>query len=297
VTAGVLVVDKPPGVTSFDVVRAVGRILKEGKCGHAGTLDPMATGVLPVCVGAATKIAGYIAEEEKEYEAAFTFGVATDSGDATGKPVEERPGATVAEAAVADALAALVGTFDQVPPAYSAIKVGGVRSYALARKGVEVPLAPRRVTVREARLLSFGTDRFRAFLAVSKGFYVRSLPRDLGARLGVPMTVSELRRTRVGGFRASMAVTLDVLRERARARDTDSLIVPIVDALGGRIPCWEVPPDAVPRVRNGRLSGAWLAERSAAYRDALALLVTSDREPLAIVGRDPAGLWKIVRGI
>ena len=210
--AGVLVVDKPRGITSFDAVQAVGRILKERKCGHAGTLDPMATGVLPVCVGAATKIAGYLTEEEKEYEAAFAFGVATDTGDATGKPVEERPGATATEAAVAEALAALVGTFEQVPPAYSAVKVGGVRSYTLARKGMEVPLAARRVTVREARLLSIGPDRFRAFLAVSKGFYVRSLSRDLGARLGVPLTVSELRRTRVGAFRAEQAVTLDALR-------------------------------------------------------------------------------------
>jgi len=182
VTAGVLVVDKPRGITSFDAVQAVGRILKERKCGHAGTLDPMATGVLPVCVGAATKIAGYLTEEEKEYEAGFAFGVATDTGDATGKTVEERPGATATESAVTEALAALVGTFEQVPPAYSAVKVGGVRSYTLARKGMEVPLAARRVTVREARLLSIGPDRFRAFLAVSKGFYVRSLPRDLGER-------------------------------------------------------------------------------------------------------------------
>ena len=295
-TAGVLVVDKPRGITSFDAVQAVGRILKERKCGHAGTLDPMATGVLPVCVGAATKIAGYLAEEEKEYEAAFAFGVATDTGDATGKPVEERPGATATEGAVAEALADLVGTFEQVPPAYSAVKVGGVRSYTLARKGMEVPLAARRVTVREARLLSFGPDRFRVFLAVSKGFYVRSLPRDLGARLGVPLTVSELRRTRVGPFRAELAVTLDALRERARGFDAASLLVPIVDALG-RFPHWEVPAESISLVRNGRLSGPWLVERAAASPGDLALLVTSLREPLAIVGRDRTGLWKIVRGI
>ena len=295
-TVGVLVVDKPAGITSFDVVQAVGRILKERKCGHAGTLDPMATGVLPVCLGAATKIAGYLAEEEKEYEAEFSFGVATDTGDATGKPVEERPGATAPEASVSEALAALVGTFEQIPPAYSAVKVGGVRSYKLARKGIQVPLAARRVTVREARLLSIGPDRFRAFLSVSKGFYVRSLPRDLGARLGVPLTVSELRRTRVGPFRASRAVTLDALRERARSRDAHSLLIPIVDALG-QFPRWEVPEEAVSQVRNGRLSGAWLVERAATERGDLALLVTSRREPLAIVGRDPAGLWKIVRGI
>ena len=295
-TAGVLVLDKPRGITSFDAVQSVGRILKERKCGHAGTLDPMATGVLPVCVGAATKIAGYLAEEEKEYEAAFTFGVATDTGDATGKPVEERPGAAADESGVAEALAALVGTFDQVPPAYSAVKVGGVRSYKLARKGMEVPLAARRVTVREARLLSMDPGGFRAFLAVSKGFYVRSLPRDLGARIGVPMTVSELRRTRVGPFRIGQAVTLDVLRERARGSDAASLLLPIVDALG-RLPHWEVPEAAIPQVRNGRLSGPWLVERVASEAGDLALLVTSRREPLAIVGRDPAGLWKIVRGI
>jgi len=296
VIAGVLVVDKPRGITSFDVVQAVGRILKERKCGHAGTLDPMATGVLPVCVGAATKIAGYLTEEEKEYEAGFAFGVATDTGDATGKPVEECPGAMATESAVAEALAALVGTFDQVPPAYSAVKVGGVRSYKLARKGMEVPLAARRVTVREARLLSIGPDRFRVYLAVSKGFYVRSLPRDLGAVLGVPLTVSELRRTRVGAFRADQAVTLDALRERARDFSAGSLLIPIVDALG-RFPIWEVPAAAIPQVRNGRLSGPWLVEHATAEPGNFALLVTSQREPLAIVGRDPAGLWKIVRGI
>jgi tRNA pseudouridine55 synthase len=161
---------------------------------------------------------------------------------------------------------------------------------------MQVPLAARRVTVREARLLSIGPDRFRVFLSVSKGFYVRSLPRDLGARLGVPLTVSELRRTRVGPFRAEMAVTLDALRERARCLDAHTLLIPIVDALG-RFPLWEVPAEAIPQVRNGRLSGPWLVDRAAASVGDFALLVTSLREPLAIVGRDPTGLWKIVRGI
>ena len=295
-TAGVLVLDKPRGITSFQAVQAVGRILKERKCGHAGTLDPMATGVLPVCVGAATKIAGYLTEEEKEYEAGFAFGVATDTGDATGKPVEERPGAAATETAVAEALAALVGTFEQVPPAYSAVKVGGVRSYALARKGKDVPLAARRVTVREARLIACGPEGFRAFLAVSKGFYVRSLPRDLGARLGVPLTVSELRRIRVGPFRIGQAVTLDELQERGLRSDAASLLLPIVDALG-RIPHWEVPAASISSVRTGRLSGPWLFDRATVPTGDLALLVTSLREPLAIVGRDPSGLWKILRGI
>jgi len=192
----VLVVDKPRGSPRSTRSRPWGG---SSGSGSAGTPAPLTdgTGVLPVCVGAATKIAGYLTEEEKEYEAEFAFGVATDTGDVTGKPVEERPGATVPEGAVAEALAALVGTFDQVPPAYSAVKVGGVRSYTLARKGMEVPLAARPVTVREARLLSIGPDRFGVPFRV-EGLLRPVAARDLGARLGVPLAVSGLRRTRVG---------------------------------------------------------------------------------------------------
>jgi tRNA pseudouridine55 synthase len=296
VTGGVVVLDKPGGITSFQAVREAGRILRERKCGHAGTLDPMATGVLPVCVGRATKIAGYLAEEEKTYEVEFRFGIETDTGDITGKAVGERPGASAPEDEVAATVSALAGTFDQVPPAYSAVKVGGVRSYALARKGKDIPLAARRVTVREARLLSADAQGFRAVLSCSKGFYVRSLPRDFGKRLGVPMTVASLRRVRVGPFRIEDAVTLEGLRDRAGRGEAASLLVPIVEALA-RYPRWVVPPDAVSSVRNGRLTGAWLARHAAAEGGGIALLVAEDREPLALAGRDPAGLWKILRGI
>jgi len=296
VTGGVIVLDKPGGITSFDAVRAVGRILREKKCGHAGTLDPTATGVLPICVGVATKIAGYLSDEDKEYEAAFSFGVATDTGDAAGKPVETVPGAVAEEREVAAALSELVGTFLQVPPSFSAVKVGGVRSYALARKGKEVPLAPRRVTVFESRLLSWDPGGFRAAITCSKGFYIRALSRDLGSRLGVPMTVASLRRLRVGDFRIEGAVTLDALRELADAGAAGERMIPIVDALS-RMPAWVVPPDAVAAVRNGRLAGPWLAGMVAEGRGDTALLVTAQREPLAIVGREPSGLWKILRGI
>ncbi len=293
---GVIVLDKPGGITSFDAVQAVGRILGERKCGHAGTLDPMATGVLPVCIGAATKIAGYLSDAEKEYEVAFTFGTGTDTGDATGKPVSVLPGASAEASDVAASLSELVGTFEQVPPAYSAVKVGGVRSYALARKGKEVPLAPRRVTVTEARLLSCDAGGFRALLACSKGFYVRALSRDLGARLGVPMTVAGLRRLRAGPFGIGEALTLDALRDLAAAGGAEGRVVPIVGALS-RMPHWTVPPEAVSAVRNGRLAGQWLSGFAAAERGDKALLVTETRDPLAIVGRDPSGLWRILRGI
>lgn len=295
-TGGVIILDKPGGITSFDAVRAVGRILREKKCGHAGTLDPMATGVLPICVGAATKIAGYLSEGEKEYEAAFSFGTATDTGDAAGKPVECRPGALAEEREVAAALSELVGTFPQVPPSYSAVKVGGVRSYALARQGKEVPLAPRRVTVYEARLLSWDAAGFRAAVTCSKGFYIRALSRDLGSRLGLPMTLSALRRLRVGDFRVEGALTLDALQELAAGCGVGERMVPIADALS-RMPAWVVPPEAVAAVRNGRLTGSWLVARVSEERGDTALLVTERREPLAIVGRETSGLWKILRGI
>jgi len=296
VTGGVLVLDKPGGITSFQAVQSVGRILREKKCGHAGTLDPMATGVLPVCVGSATKIAGYLSGEEKEYDVDFRFGAATDTGDATGKPVDVRPGASAPESEVVAAVAALSGTFEQVPPAYSAIKVGGVRSYALARKGKEVPLAARRVTVREARLLSWEPGGFRAVITCSKGFYVRSLPRDFGERLGVPMTVARLRRLRVGSFRIEDAVTLEALKERAARGEAASALIPVVDALA-RFPRWVVPPYAVSAVRNGRMAGPWMVERASGERGTIALLVTDAMEPLALAGKDPMGLWKILRGM
>ncbi len=295
-TAGVIVLDKPGGITSFQAVRAVGRILGERKCGHAGTLDPMATGVLPVCVGQATKIAGYLSAEEKEYEVRFRVGIATDTGDITGKPVEERPGASVSEAEAAAAVSSWVGTFDQVPPMFSAVKVGGVRSYSLARKGKEVALPPRKVTVTGARLVDSGPEGFRAVLSCSKGFYVRSLPGVLRARLGVPTTVAGLRRLRVGALRVEDAVTLDALSERVSRGEGDRVLMPIAKALS-RFPQWVVPAGAVPAVRNGRLAGAWLAGWASEERGSVALLVTEPGDPLAIVGRDAAGLWRILRGI
>ncbi|HEY5995444.1 MAG TPA: tRNA pseudouridine(55) synthase TruB, partial [Candidatus Deferrimicrobiaceae bacterium] len=212
-TSGVIVLDKPGGITSFRAVQLVGRILREKKCGHAGTLDPMATGVLPICIGRATKIAGYLTVQDKEYDVSFRFGISTDTGDVTGKTVEEVEGATVPEAVVQKAVAGLAGSWMQTPPAVSAIKVDGVRSYKLARKGEAVELAPRPVTVTESAMLSWSPSGFRMRVACSKGFYVRSLSRDLGALFGIPMAVATLRRTRCGPFRAEDAVTLEQLEQ------------------------------------------------------------------------------------
>src|SRR5512145_648945 len=177
---GVIVLDKPAGMTSFRAVERVSRLLGKRKCGHAGTLDPMATGVLPVCVGKATKIAAYLSMQDKEYDASFRSPPPPDTGDVTGREIESRPGAAAAEGDVSAAVSALVGTWEQVPPAYSAVKVGGTRSYALARRGEAVDLAPRRVTVTAAKVLAWSPEGFRVVLTCSKGFYVRALSRDLG---------------------------------------------------------------------------------------------------------------------
>lgn len=293
---GVIVLDKPAGMTSFRAVEKVSRLLGKRKCGHAGTLDPMATGVLPVCVGRATKIAGYIAAQDKEYDASFRFGAATDTGDVTGREVEAAPGASAAEAAVAAAVAALVGTWDQVPPAYSAVKVAGTRAYALARRGQEVDLAPRPVTVSEAKVLDWSAEGFRVFLRCSKGFYVRALSRDLGRVLGVPMAVSALRRVRCGPFRVEDAVTLDALAEAARRGDEGAAVMTISRALAG-FPQWEVPAEAAAAVRQGRPPGPWLAGRGTESAQAVVLLTHGAEGPLALVGRDAGGEWKILRGL
>ncbi len=294
-TGGVIVLDKPGGITSFRAVQLVGRILHEKKCGHAGTLDPMATGVLPICAGRATKIAGYLTVQDKEYDVSFRFGTSTDTGDVTGKTVEEIAGASAPESVVREAVSALVGCWMQTPPAFSAIKVAGTRSYTLARKGEAVELAPREVTVTQSEMLAWSPEGFRMRIACSKGFYVRSLSRDLGARFEVPMAVATLRRTRCGPFEVSDAVTLERLEEAVKTDGAAGLMIPVPRALA-HLPCRVIPQPAVEAVRQGRTPGPWLAgfEPGAGV---LALLAREDGDAVALVSRDPAGAWSIIRGI
>lgn len=295
-TDGVVVLDKPEGVTSFRAVERVGRILRRKKCGHAGTLDPMATGVLLVCVGKATKIASYLMEQDKDYEAFFRFGISTDTGDATGKEIENRPGAHAAETGTAAAVSALVGTREQIPPAFSAVKVAGTRSYVLARQGRAVPLKPRMVEVAEAKLLSWSREGFRVFLRVSKGFYVRALPAELGRALGVPVTVAALRRLRCGPFGIGEAVSLDVLAEEGKRGEAHRRLRPIEKALAG-FPQWEIPGDAAAAVRHGGSPAPWLSGREPVGPRGVVLLTHGDDGPVALVERVGGGLWKILRGI
>ncbi|MCA9675740.1 MAG: tRNA pseudouridine(55) synthase TruB [Kofleriaceae bacterium] len=244
---GVLVVDKPAGITSAGVVEQIRRCLHGARAGHTGTLDPLATGVLPVCIGEATKLAGHLIALDKGYEAELELGAETDTLDATGAiTAEDRAGvAAVDEDALRAGLAAFTGDLDQVPPLYSAVKIGGRRVHQRVRDGEQVELAPRRITVHRFALVDYRPPRARVEVACSKGTYVRSLVRDLGRALGPGAHLTALRRTRSGQFDLGGAIPLDeVSPARIRAR----LIRP-ADALA--LPRVTVPPVLWRAVRDG----------------------------------------------
>jgi tRNA pseudouridine55 synthase len=210
---GVLVIDKPAGPTSFEVVRRVRRLLGEASAGHTGTLDPMATGVLAVCVGEALKLQHWLAEGDKAYEATVAFGAATETEDAEGKFTERGDPSGLDAARVASALPRFTGEIEQTPPMYSAVRVGGRRLHEAARRGEEVARDPRRVRVHALALLAFepareGLARARLHVRCGKGTYVRTLAADLGRALGVPAHLEGLRRTEAGPFGIAAALPL-----------------------------------------------------------------------------------------
>ena len=208
---GVLLLDKPVGPSSSAVLQAVKRLLGAHKAGHAGTLDPMASGLLPLLFGEATKFAQFGLDAAKEYVADVRLGVATETGDAEGRETERRP-VEVDDASLARALAGFRGSIEQVPPMYSALKHEGRPLYALARAGQTVSRQPRPVTVHALELLQRGPDLLRLRILCSKGTYVRQLAVDLGEALGTVAHLQALRRTAVGALRLDQAVSLDDLQ-------------------------------------------------------------------------------------
>jgi len=214
VTGGVLVVDKPAGPTSFEVVKRVQRALGAQKAGHAGTLDPAATGVLAVCVDDAVKLQQWLADGDKAYDATIAFGAATSTEDAEGEVVARGDPAALTAEAVKAALPRFVGEIEQVPPMYSAVRVGGRRLHVAARAGEDVPRPPRRVSVHALELGGFepaaADGLARAWLSVrcGKGTYVRTLAADLGRAVGVPAHLAALRRTEASGFGLAEAIPL-----------------------------------------------------------------------------------------
>jgi tRNA pseudouridine55 synthase len=216
---GLLVLDKPAGMTSRAVVDRVQRWFpKRTRIGHAGTLDPLATGVLVLCLGVGTRLIEYIQRMDKVYRTRLLLGARSDSDDADGN-ITPVAGAVAADAAtVAACVASFVGTIGQVPPAYSAVKVAGQRAYDLARRGGDVSLLPHSVQIHDIQILDYAYPHLELEVRCGKGTYIRSLARDVGERLGCGALVQELRRTRIGPFTTEEALTLDADAETARSR-------------------------------------------------------------------------------
>lgn len=210
---GLLLVDKKAGLTSHDVVERFRRRAKVKKAGHTGTLDPLATGLLVLCVGKATRLQAYLMGMEKIYEGVIQFGWATDSYDAAGEPAGEPVPVDVEHVDFAPHLARYTGEIEQMPPAFSAKKIDGVRAYELARKGQEVKLQPKRVTIYELEILGREQSRVRFRARCSAGTYMRSLAHDLGVSIGIPAHLSDLRRTAIGTFRVEEAIAFDRMME------------------------------------------------------------------------------------
>ena len=302
---GWIVLDKPVGLGSTTAVSAVKRILREAgepktKVGHGGTLDPLASGVLPIALGEATKLAGRMLDATKAYEFTIRFGEETDTLDAEGEAVATSAARPTLEQVEA-VLARFTGKIEQVPPAYSALKIGGKAAYARARAGETLEMKPRRVIVHSLRVSASprepdltrsreGAEELNEVTleaAVSKGTYVRSLARDLARALGTVGHLSYLRRTRAGPFSLQQAISLDFLEEAAKARQLTRAVLPLQAALDD-IPALPVTPDQAQLLHHGQKLVGFPAKPGLQ-------LATTDGRPVALVEASADGL-RVVRG-
>lgn len=248
--SGVLLLDKASGMTSNDALQKARRLFNAAKAGHTGTLDPLATGLLPLCFGEATKFAGELLDADKTYVAGVQLGTTTDTADAEGRVLETLPVA-VSEAQLREVLSRFVGAIDQVPPMHSALKRDGKPLYEYARAGIELERAARRVTIFAINLLGFdGVSRFDIEVSCSKGTYIRTLAADIGAALGCGAHLVALRRTRIGDLSLDGAATLAGLEALAPER-RDALLAP-VDALLADLPRADLGAGEAGRIRHGQ---------------------------------------------
>ena len=288
---GWIILDKPLGLGSTTAVSAVKRILREAgepktKVGHGGTLDPLASGVLPIALGEATKLAGRMLDATKAYDFTIRFGEETDTLDGEGEVVatsDVRPTLEQVEAVLPE----FTGEIEQIPPAFSALKVGGKAAYARARAGEEVELKARKTKIFELRTVDATADSVTLSATVSKGTYIRSLARDISRALGTVGHVSYLRRTRAGPFSIESAISLDFLEEAAKARALTRTVLPLVAALDD-IPALPVTPDQAQLLRHGQRLSGFPAKPGLQ-------LATSEDTPVALVEALADGL-KVVRG-
>ncbi len=258
---GILIVDKPEGWTSQDVVSKLRGVLHEKRVGHGGTLDPMATGVLPVFVGRATRAVEFFEHAEKAYETTLLLGTTTDTQDTTGTILETRP-VTADEAAVRALLPRFTGVQQQLPPMYSAVKIGGKKLYELAREGKEIERKPREINVFSVELLHFENNSARLRIHCSKGTYIRTLCHDIGQALGCGGCMAALRRVQAGAYRLADAVTLDEILAHP---EPQTLLKP-VDSLFSAYPRLTLTPAQEKCCRNGAaFTCKWSAGRCRVY--------------------------------
>ena len=243
--------DKPAGISSNDVVQQAKRLFGAQKVGHTGSLDPLATGVLPLCFGEATKFSQYLLDANKTYWTRIRLGVSTETGDADGEVIAQVDATAITQTQVSDALETFVGEIEQIPSMYSALKHQGQPLYKLARQGIEVERAPRTVTIYSAELLQFAEAYIELRVHCSKGTYIRSLAEDLGAALGCGGHVSALRRLAAGPYAEAQAVTLEQLREFDDPQEMDALLLPVASAVGSW-PSVRLHEDTAHYVRQGQ---------------------------------------------
>jgi tRNA pseudouridine55 synthase len=251
---GILLLDKPSGLTSNAALQKVKRLYRARKAGHTGSLDPLASGLLPVCLGEATKVSGFLLDADKHYWVSCRLGVCTTTADAEGEVLETRPVDAVTEKRLLEVMERFTGLIEQIPPMYSAVKHQGQRLYALARQGVEVEREPRRVTIHAMELLAFHPPMVEIDVRSSKGTYIRSLVEDIGEVLGCGAYVADLRRLGVGPYSAAAMVTLDALEARLASGGEaalDALLLPMESGLS-QWPDVRLTGDAAYYLRQGQ---------------------------------------------
>jgi tRNA pseudouridine55 synthase len=291
---GVLLIDKPSGPTSFDVVRGVRRLVGERKVGHTGTLDPLASGLLVCCLGQGTKLVPYLMDSEKAYAADIALGSQTDTDDALGEIVESSPVPVIGEEALKAALVGFTGRIQQVPPVYSAIKVDGQPLYRRARRGEQVTPKTREVEIFGLAISGFDGKHLKLDVRCGSGTYIRSLARDLGRVLGTHGHLAGLRRLETGGFHVDDAVTLTRFEGQAGADRIETHLLPLAEAIRS-MPKRKVDEHAAEKLSHGqRLALDQIAEEGTDLAEnELVALIGPGGDLLAIAERESHGLHPI----
>lgn len=281
---GLLIINKQKSWTSHDVIAKLRKILSIQKIGHTGTLDPEATGVLCVCIGKATRLIEYTSEDEKEYRVTMRLGQTTDTLDAAGKVLKETKDFSFEREVIEEAFTKFTGRIRQVPPMYSAVKVGGTPLYRLARQGREIPRAPREVLIREVRLLEYSGEFVRFDVLCSRGTYVRTLCADIGDYLGVGAYTHSLERLRSGAFTIKDALTIeDAERFHQKGMLNDRVIG--TDQMVAWLPCVSVEGAAEEGVRHGRgFSSEAISATGGSFQKGDKVRITGSKGELLAIG-------------